>query len=1747
MSDNPSSADADRNSKRPLEEVSDLSDSEDLARLSREPSGNNGSAFSDDGSTDHKAKRQAVEHVSSNHLDESTTGPDTLSERHTVPPADSEDSHHDDAFSGSYAVAANSHLSVEEQQAAVNAEEEATRPTTMRAIISMKEAGMIIGKNGKNVADIRDASGARVTVSDNVVGAVERIVTIVGPLDTVAKAFALCATKIVEEMPNPSIEDVKQRPLSIRVLVPHQRMGSVIGKQGSKIKEIQDASGAKLQACEEMLPHSTERIVVVSGVIDSIHIATYHIGAVLQEHSERSSGSLLYKPLPGVITGQQTARGNMQNQAMSASNRLPQQLHQQQQPQTAASVAQQQAIYNQMAGAYYGMAQLPAGYGYPMQQMAAAGGVPGAGPMTPMMPHGALSVQQIYIPNEMVGAIIGKGGAKINEIRARTGCNIKIADPVHGATERLITLEDTRHQLATQLSQQSSVEVRQEGEANDVRISWDRKQQLNALIDKLTATKKMIMFQQEEREREANFKSKVREKRAAFAVRLARLDKRHLQERTELAQSQQRLSETVCRIRAIELKSVKDKNQARRMKREYEIQVQQTNMRQQKDSEFLRENQLCKARQMAELNDMEIIHMEELEEMFIQQRFEEFDLIEKQNAAEAEMALNFERQKFKLEAGALSEQQKSIKATLARNQKKQAVVLAKMQRAAMRGREKMLLSEHPIIAGNNTIEQTEEESEINTDSNGSSSNAGGSTSSLNEESASKDKDKSVLETEKNSAMNKATQVLSESEREVVLLSESANERLKNLTMHHKRILAELKQQHRAQTSQKTKEHRRKIADLLKDHEEEIEQIKIEQAAIMQGEIETVDWQVVNFRAELLQTHLESEETRADTGITQNLLGMMLPGHIMEQIENGVVPTPESFTCVTDDGTDIFEFKKLVGVVEPVKILHLLNVLYTKFDDIIAKYTHLYKVESVSDTYMVAAGIDSSHDKTEQEVTECTIQALACAIELQKMVETTDFTPIVGPYPIKLRIGIHSGPINAGLIGTKMSRYCLFGDVINTASRMCTTGESGKIQVSMQVIQNIGTDDQFEFDERGEVEVKLFHYQKTFAIAASKNMSGQAETKFNQSQAVNRCRTVKESKLSAQLAICEHFEEEATIHITNLNQNFHQLGLQLQTQAMMRTNAQSELQLMTTACTRKSQIASLIDKVAGLRASLRFQRETRDRHEAFAETILHKRVANKDRLARLEIKHAAERSELAESQIRMKETAEQIRLIELKSIKNKLQLCRLVRENEIRKQHESVMHQKEIDFLRDLQIYKCSQINELNELECENMEEIEELNLAHRLQEHDLLTRIAESERQLDLAIQTQQTEYISDQLRDKHAKSQTAMDRAYKKQMLLLEKSNARAMKSREMMLIKDHPRISSKKKDEFTAEDGISDVVSEPESIWSLDGDQTIVAETNAVVDSNEQSETEKITRANMAVYADSGMNRISTSANDRRLTLNERNQQLWRELKAMQENEIKQKLQEHEKALFEFRKHQEEQYDMIKTGHNQARKELLSLHDMSLSENISSSELTISDEIPVHLYSRITEDNLSESFNAVVLIYAGTVIVPVELLKAQSPGDLFGGILTYRKTFETIVEKFSHVIKMDTPPEIFLAVAGISAKTEKTDSELKELTRKALECCLQMKNAASSLENGLEFKFGIHTGPVIGALVGNKRKKFQLFGSGLNTAMAVCRTSSGWKIQLTSGVILALGEDERFVFEESGTLDVPGGGEQKLFWLLQ
>ncbi|KAJ7286069.1 hypothetical protein C8J57DRAFT_1118684 [Mycena rebaudengoi] len=258
----------------------------------------------------------------------------------------------------------------------------------MRCLIVTQDASIIIGKGGTHVNEIREKSGARVMVSESIPGNPERILNVSGPLDAVSKAFGLIVRRINDEpFDVPSVPG--SRAVTIKFMIPNSRMGSVIGKQGSKIKEIQDASGARLNASEGMLPGSTERVLSVAGVADAIHIATYYIGNILIEAQERmpSSTNSSYRP--------------------STNSRRPPPPHSHPHSNPPPS---------------YGSSYVP-GYSNPY------GSAPPPPPHHPHNPPQQLQTQQIYIPNDLVGCIIGKGGSKINEIRHMSASNIKIMEP----------------------------------------------------------------------------------------------------------------------------------------------------------------------------------------------------------------------------------------------------------------------------------------------------------------------------------------------------------------------------------------------------------------------------------------------------------------------------------------------------------------------------------------------------------------------------------------------------------------------------------------------------------------------------------------------------------------------------------------------------------------------------------------------------------------------------------------------------------------------------------------------------------------------------------------------------------------------------------------------------------------------------------------------------------------------------------------------------------------------------------------------------------------------------------------------------------------------------------------------------------------------------------------------------------------------------------------------------------------------
>jgi len=289
-----------------------------------------------------------------------------------------------------------------------NVEQESTLATiSLRALVTTKEAGVIIGKGGKNVSEIRERSGAKVTISEMVQGAYERILTVTGPLDTVAKAFALVARKVLDEnLDAPSTANSKST--TIRLLVAHSKMGPVIGKGGCKVKEIQEKSGARCLASEDMLPQSTERTISITGVPDSIHIAVFHVGEELAKHqNDRNVNITLYRPQPRIIYHQAAAAAP----SLTAGNPF-----------------------------YVGLPPAPPPYGRDFLPGPPPGPLSAAHHHQP--PPGS-QAQQIFIPNDMVGCIIGKGGSKINEIRNLSGSHIKIAEPHGNTNERLVTITGT--------------------------------------------------------------------------------------------------------------------------------------------------------------------------------------------------------------------------------------------------------------------------------------------------------------------------------------------------------------------------------------------------------------------------------------------------------------------------------------------------------------------------------------------------------------------------------------------------------------------------------------------------------------------------------------------------------------------------------------------------------------------------------------------------------------------------------------------------------------------------------------------------------------------------------------------------------------------------------------------------------------------------------------------------------------------------------------------------------------------------------------------------------------------------------------------------------------------------------------------------------------------------------------------------------------------------------------------------------
>ncbi|KAL0962281.1 hypothetical protein UPYG_G00338050 [Umbra pygmaea] len=194
-----------------------------------------------------------------------------------------------------------------------------------------------------------------------------------------------------------------------------------------------------------------------------------------------------------------------------------------------------------------------------------------------------------------------------------------------------------------------------------------------------------------------------------------------------------------------------------------------------------------------------------------------------------------------------------------------------------------------------------------------------------------------------------------------------------------------------------------------------------------------------------------------------LLYQILPHSVADQLKRGETVQAEAFDSVTIYFSDIVGFTAISAESTPMQVVTLLNDLYTCFDAIIDNFD-VYKVETIGDAYMVVSGLPVRNGKLHgREIARMSL-ALLEAVHSFRIRHRPD-------QQLRLRSGIHSGPVCAGVVGLKMPRFCLFGDTVNTASRMESNGEALKIHVSEAtrlVLQDFNC---FQLELRGDVEMK----------------------------------------------------------------------------------------------------------------------------------------------------------------------------------------------------------------------------------------------------------------------------------------------------------------------------------------------------------------------------------------------------------------------------------------------------------------------------------------------------------------------------------------------------------------------------------------------------------------------------------------------------------------------------------------------------
>jgi adenylate cyclase len=198
--------------------------------------------------------------------------------------------------------------------------------------------------------------------------------------------------------------------------------------------------------------------------------------------------------------------------------------------------------------------------------------------------------------------------------------------------------------------------------------------------------------------------------------------------------------------------------------------------------------------------------------------------------------------------------------------------------------------------------------------------------------------------------------------------------------------------------------------------------------------------------------------RAEQQRSESLLMNVLPGSIAERLKAATQSIADHFDSATILFADVVDFTPLSGRLPPAEVVGILDQLFSHFDKLVERHG-LEKIKTIGDCYMAAAGVpDPLPDHARK--------AALLALDMRDAVATS---AVAGQPGLELRIGMNSGPVVAGVIGTKRFLYDLWGDSVNTASRMESNGTPGEIQITRTTYELLKGE--FACRRRGTIEVK----------------------------------------------------------------------------------------------------------------------------------------------------------------------------------------------------------------------------------------------------------------------------------------------------------------------------------------------------------------------------------------------------------------------------------------------------------------------------------------------------------------------------------------------------------------------------------------------------------------------------------------------------------------------------------------------------